>query len=215
MSSFMCHVSGYLKEMSNLHEDRELRFRGDQREDTGEEEHKGKLNVPKKKRERRHRIFKHKESYLTELMNKNEHIQTLFNLGVVMTLMLWIVDIMKNSAEKGRFYLDMSTYHVVFGPWQNQLRSGFIWLLLIAAYFSVHPIFKIWVKLHHIFGRAADVVFMILFCVYNAVAHIVVLLCILQFNFDTAPALFLSIEQVTIKLLSTLYLDVLCNVRYN
>ena len=35
-------------------------------------------------------------------MDGNEHIQTLFNLGVVMTLMLWIVDIMKNSAEKGR-----------------------------------------------------------------------------------------------------------------
>ena len=27
----MCHVSGYLKEMSNLHEDKELRFRGDKK----------------------------------------------------------------------------------------------------------------------------------------------------------------------------------------
>jgi len=32
---------------------------------------------------------------------------------------------------------------VVFGPWQKQLVAVGIWLVLIGAYFMIHPIFKV------------------------------------------------------------------------
>jgi len=51
-----------------------------------------------------------------------------------------------NSSTNGgyyRFYLDVTTYHVVFGPWQNQLRTFIIWGVLITAYFLIHPLFKV------------------------------------------------------------------------
>ena len=51
-------------------------------------------------------------------------------------------------------------------------------------------------KLHHISGKTADIVFLILFCVYNIIAHTAVVFLILHYNLDTAPALVLSIEQV-------------------
>lgn len=46
-----------------------------------------------------------------------------------------------------RLYLDMTTYHVVFGPWQKQLVAFGIWLVLITAYFMAHPIFKVYCRL--------------------------------------------------------------------
>ena len=55
---------------------------------------------------------------------------------------------------------------------------------------------QIWMHLHKAIGRPADVFFIILYCLYNTVAHTAVVLLIVYFDFDTAPALVLSIEQV-------------------
>ncbi|XP_065896925.1 sterol O-acyltransferase 1-like [Dysidea avara] len=197
----MCHVASYLKEMSDLREGQELRSREEKKDKPGEGEDTGRSTAPpKKKWQRRYRIFRLKESVLTELLETNPHIQSLFNIGIVMTLLLWLFDIMKNSAVEGRLYLDMTTYHVVFGPWQKQLVALGIWLVLMGTYFMIHPIFKVWVYLHKTMGRPADVLFVILCCLYNIVAHTSVILLILYFDFDTGPSLFLSIEQTRFTL---------------
>jgi len=53
------------------------------------------------------------------------------------------------------------------------------------------------VKLHHVLGRVADILFIVLFGMYNIVAHTAVIMMLVHYNLDTAPALFLSIEQVS------------------
>lgn len=55
---------------------------------------------------------------------------------------------------------------------------------------------QIWAHLHKTIGRPADVFFIILYCLYNTVTHTAVILLIVYFEFDTFPALILSIEQV-------------------
>ena len=63
-----------------------------------------------------------------------------FSFWCSLFLLLFLTSV---AGDHCRFYLDMSVYHVVFGPWQNQLRSVFIWAILITAYFLIHPIFKV------------------------------------------------------------------------
>ena len=90
----------------------------------------------------------------------------------------------------------MGYYISGFGPLNQQLTAAVIWLPLKAAVLTVYPFFLAWKTVWSKFGSLANLLFALLFILYNAVAHTATIYSITHFDLPPVPSLFLSVEQL-------------------
>lgn len=110
--------------------------------------------------------------------------------------------------------MDVGYYNIGFGPAHQQFAAFVAWIPLQVAALLVYPLFKVkqggcntsfifhllqlWGALHLSLGLGADVVFLVLFVLYNVAAHAVVVSTIVNFDLPPVPALVLSVEEVRV-----------------
>lgn len=152
------------------------------------------MSESEKRSGRKKRIFRHKDSILTELSRTDLNVQSLYHAFIIMIITGIVYSLLKDTLDNGR--PDVAYYVSGFGPAEQQVTALVIWFPLQLAAFGVYPAFKLWEVARTRLGRVADVVCIILMIVYNLVAHAAVVTAIVNFNLPPVPALVLSVEQL-------------------
>jgi len=92
---------------------------------------------------RQKRIFRPKDSILTELAATDKNVEAFYHVFTVMIITAIAYSVLKDTVDAGEPSVDMAYYFSGFGPAQQQLLSCLIWVPLQLAAFAVYPAFRV------------------------------------------------------------------------